>query len=243
MKTLVIILHHNTPEITLPLFDSLRKYERNDYVTYILDNGSDTDKSFHFDKCIKLPTNIYFGGGLNYAFKILLNNNDFDSLLFMNSDLIIHPYNFVSTIREYLGMYKIISPSIIEPNYSQCHWKQMHQYQSQNIRNVKWIDFQCPMFSKEFIQHIDQFDNELRYGWGNDVYSGIICEEQNWKIGVLDTVTAIHLNGYTTNKFKQTNEISGYNRNAETNMFAYFGRINQVNKLLEFRKWAEHYAY
>jgi hypothetical protein len=33
------------------------------------------------------------------------------------------------------------------------------------------------MFKRKFIEKVQQYDNDLVYGWGNDVYSGMICED------------------------------------------------------------------
>jgi GT2 family glycosyltransferase len=243
MKTLVFILNYNTPELTDNLYESLKPYERDDYSIYILDNGSDLNKKCK-NKVIQLDKNHLFGGGLNIAFKYMLDYAPkYDSLLFMNSDLIVHPYNFVKTLRSYLNEYTIISPSIIQPVKDQCYWKNMHQYGSNTIRQVKWVDFQCPMIHYRFIEHVKQFDSELVYGWGQDVLSGITCEEKGWKVGVLDNITAVHLNSYTINSNKDKPEISNYNRIAEQNMFNYFNRVGLMNKLMEFRNFNEKYSY
>lgn len=242
-KTLVIILHYNTPEITKPLFDSLYQYERNDYATYILDNGSDANKTFNLDRCIKLKNNIYFGGALNLAFQYILNYNEYDSLLFMNSDIVIdNPNTFVNELRYYLSDFTIISPAIQQP-VTPCYWKQMHQWNSNTIRQVKWADFQCPLIHRRFIDKVKQYDCDLMYGWGNDVISGMICEENNWKIGVCDNINVVHLDGYTTKKFKNLPGISDYNYNAEKNMFQYFNKINKMNDFINYRLYGENYNF
>lgn len=243
MKTLAFILNFNTPELTDNLYESLVKYQRDDYDIFILDNGSSPDKKCK-NQTIELDQNYLFGGGLNIAFKYVLDNPDYDSLLFLNSDLIIHPHNFIRSLRRYFEPqydYTIISPSIIQPTKEQCYWKQMYQYGTESIRPVKWIDFQCPLIHRRFIDHINQYDDELRYGWGNDVMTGIICEEQGWKVGVCDMITAVHLNSYTIIKNKDVPSLNNYNNHAERNMFNYFNRIGYMNKLIEFRNFGETY--
>jgi len=243
-KTLVFILNYNTPKITDDLYELLLPYCRNDYELYILDNGSDTDKKCR-NTTVEIGQNLFFGGGLNVGFQYILKNNQYDSLLFMNSDLIVHPYSFVRDLRDYIinKDFDIVSPSIIQPSREQCFWRQMNQWNSTGIRDTKWIDFQCPMFSRRFIEHLQQFDSELNYGWGPDIFSGYVCEEQNWKVGVVDNVTAVHLNGYTINSNKSIPAISNYNRIAEQNMFRYFNRIGLVDKLHELRQYGANYKY
>jgi hypothetical protein len=242
-KTLIFILNFNTPEITISLFDSLRQYENNSYVTYILDNGSDIDKRIQGNHVIQLDKNYYFGGALNIAFQYILKYNEYDSLLFLNSDLIIdNPDIFVNDLRQYLSNFTIISPAIQQP-VGQCHWRQMHQWNSNNIREILWIDFQCPMIHRRFIEKVNQYDYLLRYGWGNDIYSGMICEENNWKIGVCDNISVLHLDGYTTKKYKHLPDISNYNYNAERNMFQYFTNIKKMNEFINYRAYAENYSF
>lgn len=242
MKTLVCILNYNTPEITTKLYKSLKSYQRSDYDLFIIDNGSDPDKEIiNKGDLINLNTNLRFGGALNYAFDIIQRNEQYDSLLFMNSDLIVTPEYFVKSLRDILiteGL-KIVSPSIIQLE-GQCHWRQMHQWHSNGLRFVKWVDFQCPMFSRKFIETINQYDSILNYGWGNDVYSGMICEDNSWCIGVCDSITAIHLDGYTTKKYKH---LEDYNKIAEQNMFQYFSNNKLMNKFFEYRYYAENYSY
>lgn len=242
MKTLAFILNFNTPEITNKLYNTLYSCQSSDYDLYILDNGSDKDKRIIGNHVLQLEKNQLFGGALNIGFKYILSNDRYDSLFFINSDIIVHPYNFVKSLRTYLNEYTIISPSIIQPE-NQCHWKQMHQWNSNCIRPVKWSDFQCPLIHRKFIENIRQYDFDLRYGWGNDVLSGMICEENNWKIGVCDNITALHLDGYTTKNYKHLPEISNYNKIAEKNMFDYFNKINKLNTFIEYRKYAENYNF
>lgn len=243
MKTLAFILNYNTPEISEKLYNSLQSYQNELYNLYILDNGSDIDKRIIGNHVIQLDKNYYFGGALNLAFQYILNYNEYDSLLFINSDIIIDKLStFVNDLRCYLSNFTIISPAIQQPVW-QCHWKQMHQWNSNTIRSVKWIDFQCPLFHRKFIEKVNQYDQQLNYGWGNDVISGMICEENNWKIGVCDNVNVLHLDGYTTKKFSNTPGISNYNYIAEKNMFNYFTQINKMNEFIKYRLYGENYVF
>jgi GT2 family glycosyltransferase len=240
MKTLVTILNYNTPDLTDRLYEQLSPYKSNQYDLVVLDNGSSENGMSGYTK-IKLTNNVYFGGGLNVAFKIILDNPQYDSLMFLNSDLILHGYNLISTLRNVMitGDYKLLSPCVLEPNSTQCHWKTMHCWNSNLVRDVKWIDFQCPLIHRDVIEKIKQFDGDLIFGWGNDVYTGIICEENNWKVGVVDYIPVIHLSGET---IKRTNK-SDYNKNAMYGMVNYFTKINKMDKLKEMREYAESYVY
>lgn len=235
MKTLAVILHYNTKHYTDRLYRQLKPYENQGYDLFILDNGSQIKPD---NPSVRVDQNIFFGGGLNLAFQWVLDNPEYDSLLFLNNDLVIHGDGFIKTLRKYLPEYKIISPSVIQPEEKQCYWSTMNNWYSDSIRQVPWVDFQCPLIHRDFIEHIKQYDEDLMYGWGNDVYSGYICNQMGWKVGVLDLVNIVHLGSAT---IKETN-FSSYNYLAEKGMYKYFDKINLLHILNQYRELAKNYT-
>ena len=87
MKTLVIILHYNTPDLTDSLYESLSPCAGQSYDLFVLDNRSDSDKKSCYHS-LETGENKYFGGALNWSFEYVLKNDEYDSLLFLNSDII-----------------------------------------------------------------------------------------------------------------------------------------------------------
>ena len=69
------------------------------------------------------------------------------------------------------------------------------------LREVRWIDFQCPLIRRDVLELIQQYPNELIYGWGLDFYTGCITETNGLKTIVSDTNTITHMNSLT---FKQS---------------------------------------
>ena len=245
MKTLVLILNYNTPELTNRLFEQMSTIDKNDCDIYVLDNGSSPNGKSKYQS-VDIPENRYFGGGLNVAFDIMLENEStYDSLLFMNSDLIVNGYNFVTSLREFIfsNNYKLLSPAIMQPYKEQCHWPTMHNWGSNSVRDVPWIDFQCPMIHIDLIRKIRQYDQELQFGFGNDVYSGIVCLDNRWKVGVVDWVTAIHLKNQTIISNADDDIIKNYNQHAMNGMISFFEKVNMTDRLNEFRNRAYSYRY
>jgi hypothetical protein len=244
MKTLVTILHYNTIDLTDSLYESLLEGKDNSYDIMVLDNGSDSDKVSKYTTH-QLEENIFFGGGLNIAFDYMLQNQEYDSMMFMNSDLIIHGKNFVKTLHKELieNDLKIISPCILEVSKQQTYWKPMRPWNTNMTRLVPWIDFQCPMFHRSFIEEVKQFDQKLMYGWGQDVLSGLICEDKGWKIGVSDITPCIHLVSQTIKANSDKPKISQYNILAEKNMFEYFSSVNIIDKILQLRNKSSNYDF
>lgn len=243
-KTLAVILHYNTPDMTDRLYEQLKPYEGDEYDLFVLDNGSPEGGSSKYTT-YRCDQNVYFGGGLNLTMELMLGNTEYDSLLFLNSDLIVHGYRFVKTLRREMfeGEYKILSPSIIQPERNQCFWPTMHNWNASVVRDVPWVDFQCPLIHRDVIEEIKQFDNDLLFGWGNDIYSGLICNERGWKQGVVDYCSVVHLSNATVQKNQDNPIIKNYNVYAERGMVTFFSKIGKMNDLIDLRNQAQNYRY
>ena len=241
MKTLAVIYNHNMPEMTDSLWESLKPYERDDYDLILIDNGSKPEGKSKYTTH-ETGQNTYFGGALNIALQFFLESGEYDSLLSLNNDLILQGPNFVKTLREemFKGDYKIISPSVLQVE-SQCKWKYMHCWNSSEPRDVKWVDFQAPLIHKDFIEKIQQYPAELIYGWGQDMLSGIICEQEGWKVGVVDKCPLIHHSARTYKAGASDLDLTTYCRNAEGGMFGYFNKEGLMTKFHEFRNLSADY--
>ena len=242
-KTLVVIYNHNLPDMTDSLWESLEPYKRDDYDMILIDNGSSSEGKSKYTTH-ETGQNTYFGGGINIAFQYFLDSGEYDSLLSLNNDLILQGHNFVKTLREEMfnGDYKIVSPSVLQIE-SQCKWKYMHCWNSSGIRDVKWVDFQAPLLHKDLIEKIGQYPDDLIYGWGQDMLSGIICEQEGWKVGVVDKCPLIHYSARTYKEGKSDLDLTTYCRKAEGGMFNYFQKENLIDKFHEFRHLSSNYVY
>ena len=230
------------PEITDSLWESLKPYERDDYDLILIDNGSRDDRKSKYTTH-ETGQNTYFGGALNIALQFFKESGKYDSLLSLNNDLILQGPNFIKTLRDemFKGEYKIVSPCVLQVN-NQCKWKYMHCWNTNGTRDVKWVDFQAPLLHKDFIEHIQQFPNELIYGWGQDVLSGIICEQQGCKVGVVDRCPLIHHSAQTYKSGASDIDLTTYCHNAETNMFKYFENSNLIGIFNEYRNLSINYS-
>lgn len=243
-KTLVVIYNHNMPDLTDQLFESLKPYENDLYDTVVIDNGSkDTGKSNY--TTFETGENCYFGGALNLALQLFRDNNQYDSMLSLNNDIILHGFNFVKELRKLMfdNDYTILSPCVLQPEKGQCHWKSMLNWGATEVRQVKWVDFQAPMIHRRYLDVMPQFPNELIYGWGQDILSGIVCDINNWKVGVVDWLPIIHFSAFTYRSEKSDLKVSEYSQLAESNMFRYFSENHLLPKVSEFRHLSENYNY
>lgn len=231
MKSLVAILHYNTIKYTDSLYEMLKPYERDDYDLVVIDNGSDEGKSSKYTT-FRSDENTFYGGGLDMALNLFIEDKQYDSFILLNSDLVIHGYNFVKSLREQLFKQDdlmIVSPCVIQPEPNQCFWKQMHCWNAKEIRIVPFVDYQCALMKREFAEKVQSFGS--KYGWIQDIMSGLICEDNKWKIGVCDWLPIVHIGNGTV---KDNPKVSNYNILAQQEMDRYFiekGLTDRVNQL------------
>lgn len=190
-KTLALIVNHNLPEYTNWLYNTLKPFEREDYDLMVLDNGSRPDLVPQYAQ-VKLENNLYWGGALNVAFQMILDNPVYDSLLYLNNDIELTGEIFVRALRQELFRHRfaIVSPCIAG---RAAPWRQMQNWASGSTREVKWIDNQAPLFHRELIEAIGQFSHELYYGWGQELVCFDVCQDHGWEIGVCDHISILHV--------------------------------------------------
>ena len=210
------------------LYEMLKPYERDDYDLMVLDNGSYKEKISKYTEWSS-PENTGYGGGLDLGLELFINDNNYDSFMMLNSDLIVHGYNFIKELRKSLfsdtNNMVVVSPCIIQPTPQQGFWKQMHNWGQTKVRYVPFVDYQCPLMDRKFVEKVQSFGSH--YGWIQDLVTGIVCEDNNWKIGVIDWITAVHIGNGTV---KENAHLSNYNILAQKEMDEYFITKNMVNR-------------
>jgi glycosyltransferase involved in cell wall biosynthesis len=237
---LIATLNHNLPELTDNLVNQLRKdplFKNSELM--VVDNGS--IESLAKSTTHRLEENIFFGGGFNVVLEYFLTTNH-EYLYFLNNDLIFHGPSFLTTsLKEAkqadAGVY---SPSVINASIEQCHWKQMWNW-GNGLREVKWIDFQCPLIRRDVLEKINHYPDDLIYGWGLDLYTGCITEKENIKTVVSDNNTICHLNSQTFKQNKVNIGVHEFCRNAESKMLNYFKTSDHYNTYLDLRTYGENY--
>jgi hypothetical protein len=239
---LVATLNHNLPDLTDNLVDQLKRdpYFK-DCELMVVDNGS--KEPLAKSTTHQLEENIFFGGGFNVVLDYFLNETEHEYLYFLNNDLIFHGTSFLTTsLKEAKESdAAVYSPSVINASIDQCHWKQMWNW-GKGLREVQWVDFQCPLIRRDILEQIKIFPQELIYGWGLDFYTGCISTRYNLKTIVSDTNTICHLNSQTFKQNKINIGVSEFCLNAETNMNNYFSTSEFNSVYLELRQHGENYS-
>lgn len=238
---LVATLNYNMPELTDNLVNQLKRDPiANDCEIMVVDNGSDK-AAIAKSTTHTLNENVFYGGGLNVILDYFLSTNH-DYLYVLNNDLIFHGISFLTTsLNEAKSVdAAVYSPSVINASFDQCYWKQMWNW-GIGIRQVRWIDFQCPLIRRDVLEQIKHYPDDLVYGWGLDVYTGCITDNLKLKTFVSDTNTICHLNSHTLKSDKAPFSIQEYCAKAETLQNNYFINSHYRDLFYELRKYGQSY--
>ena len=239
---LIATLNHNLPDLTDNLVEQLKRDPMfNECELMVVDNGSKESLAKHTTH--RLEDNIFFGGGFNVVLDYFLNETDHEYLYFLNNDLIFHGPSFITTSLEEAKSSDaaVYSPSVINASIEQCHWKQMWNW-GKGLREVRWVDFQCPLIRRDVLEEIGQYPSELIYGWGLDFFTGCITSNNRLKTIVSDTHTICHLNSQTFKQNKIDIGVSEFCRSAEANMYNFFRTSEYYSLYLELRSHGEMYT-
>ena len=242
-KMILSTLNHNIPDLTDNLIDQLKRDSvTDDMEIMVVDNGSSEPLAKYTTHT--LEHNVFFGGGFNVILDYFLST-DHEYLAMMNNDLIFHGYNFVSNVLNEMkeADSSVYSPSIINSEIAQCNWKQMYNWGSGTVREVRWIDFQCPILRRDICEIIGQFPDTLGYGWGLDFYTGVMCDIHGLKTHVSDKQTIAHLNSQTFRRNKINIGVEEFCARAEAGLHEYFSNSEHWNLYLELRGYGEKYVY
>ena len=238
---LLATLNMNLPELTDNLVEQLKRdpYFKNCEMM-VVDNGSSEPKSKYTTHA--LEKNVYFGGGFNAVLEYFLTT-EHDYLYFLNNDLIFHGLSFLSTSINEAKKFDaaVYSPTVINASIDQCYWKQMWNW-GKGVREVKWVDFQCPMIRRDVLELIKRYPEELVYGWGLDIYTGCVLEDTDLKTYVSDTNTICHLNSQTLKQNKSDMSMDEFCYNANHWQNTYFNNSEYREKFYKLRQYGESYV-
>lgn len=244
-KTLALILDYNFPEISEPLYESLLPYVDETHDLAILDNCSPPERRSKYAKYVS-PANDFFTGGLNQALKIVQENPQYDSLLFITNDITIDTLPLVQPMRQAMfdGGFHWVGASVNEPPHG-THWAQTRPYGATEPRECLWFDLQCTLFHRELVEAIGAYDMVMKYGWGPDIYTGMVVEDHGWKAAMLDTVQVTHAgHNNTMAAGRSTIDENSYTSKAHAGMEAFFLQSSERwGRYHEFRFWANTYRY
>jgi hypothetical protein len=155
-----LILHYNTPELTLRLFKSVPE-------AIIIDNGSEVNMLSLVPKenVIRFETNLGFTANWNRAIAAILKNDGgyYQGFWLMNSDIEIGR----DSITRIENLMDEFTYSMVTPSYN-CWMKQCKNNGSPGIREVKCIEFTAPVIRRDVFETLGFFNETFSRGYGCD---------------------------------------------------------------------------
>lgn len=244
-KILLATLNHNQAGLTDNL---VTQWKRDPYVDnceiMVVDNGS-MENEIASSTTHKLDQNVFFTGGFNIILEYFLEG-DYEYLAMFNNDIVFHGYKFLETAFKEIqeNNVDLYTPSVINGSEEQCKWKTVWNWGSDTVREVKYIDDQCPILSRRLCKAIKQFPQELLLGYGTDFYECIIANRLEYKIAVSDNLTVCHLENQTLkrNKLTTISKEQYYNDNYH-NMVNYFENSKYKQEYLDLFEYGDKYNY
>ena len=88
------------------------------------------------------------------------------------------------------------------------------------------------------IEHINQFDPELKLGYGIDLLCGFACEDMKWKSGVHDGLLMNHLG---QESWRMQDKLEEYANTAGRQHIHYFRKIGMRLRRKKYMKYADNY--
>ena len=166
MTTLAVILNYDLPEATDVVYEALAPHCGDAVDLRVLDNGSPPGGRSRYTTD-ETGENLYFGGGLNWAFARMLAHPEYEHLLFLNNDIVLHGPRFVSTLvaaaragdhRDRLAVHPAprSRPELLAHDAQLGH---------RSPRRVEWVDFTAPLVHRRVVEAIGQFDDGLLPGY------------------------------------------------------------------------------
>ena len=158
MRIAKLILHYNTPELTLRLCQMVSD-------AIVIDNGSDVDMSkLNLKNQVeRFETNLGFTPNWNRALHRIMDTDGgyFDAFWLMNSDIEISQ----ESINRIEFLMQLHPYSMVTPSYN-CWMKQCKNNGSPGIRQVKCIEFTAPVIRRDVFEKIGFFDETFTKGYG-----------------------------------------------------------------------------
>ena len=191
MRIAKLILHYNTPELTLRLCQMVSD-------AIVIDNGSDVDMSkLNLKNQVeRFETNLGFTPNWNRALHRIMDTDGgyFDAFWLMNSDIEISQ----ESINRIEFLMQLHPYSMVTPSYN-CWMKQCKNNGSPGIRQVKCIEFTAPVIRRDVFEKIGFFDETFTKGYGVEFDWSLRMQQAGLKQYCDDKSVFYHIGQQTIN--------------------------------------------
>lgn len=227
-RVAIIILNWNSPGVTIDCLRSLLSIEYQNYIIYLVDNGS-VDGSINLIKeeivtdklrCVELKSNFGFTGGNNIGVAIATKECDPDYFLLLNNDTIVDKKFLTFLVESFVqnGELGVVVPKIFfygdQKEYiyyaggyinlisglgEHYHWKRKDDPSTEISREISFANGCSMLIKKEVIKQIKLFDDSF-FANIEDVDFSYRVTKAGYKIFYNPLAFLWHREGYTSKK-------------------------------------------
>jgi len=203
MRTAIVIVSYNSPEMTDGLVETIRKVIKRDNDIYVIDGGErkseEADIWFGSKKGGDIRMTKKIIAGLWYSGRIEEWQGEFlyDSYWILVNDVILQS-DVLTPMMRYIERDKMEgnkAVGMIHPAIENSPCQTL--LPDGKIKKVSFVEFICPLFSREVIENVDLFDGRFHYGWGLDYEIPHLLFREGYRVYVDGRVSVIHNAGTT----------------------------------------------
>jgi GT2 family glycosyltransferase len=200
-----IVLHHNSStEYTVQLIGKIMPRSG-----HIVDSSK---LGTHFTESFNVALETFMQSKFSH---VMICNNDID----LDYDRLIQLENVVK------GKKGIFSPVVNSP-----HTAVMHKQGDAVQRKVPWVEFVCPIISKDVVKEIGLLDTKMPRGWGIELDYCYRAKQAGFNTNLIQTVSVHHY---------------GHKSQVDHEEYSHYANIEMNDRLREKYgdKWQEVLKY
>ena len=214
MRIAKLILHYNTPEITVRLCNMVEN-------AIVIDNGSDVKFSeiMPLQPSYRFENNLGFTRNWNRIIKRIMELDEgwYDAFWLMNSDIEIS----MNTVNRIEYLMDEFGYAMITPSYN-CWMKDCKNNGSPGVRQVKCIEFTAPVIRRDVFERIGFFNEHFSKGYGVEFDWAMRMRDAGLKMCCDDQSVFHHIGQQTINT---TGTLQAYETHAKQELNSGMSRL------------------
>ena len=200
-RTAIIIVSHNSKEITDTLCDSIVRNTKAKSDLYVIETGSDLNKISRYTSLWSsegIRMTRAFNLGIQFALiKESSLDVNYDSFWLVVNDTILDEIDTLTPLVTFMRQNKDCAEIHPYVKNSPSIYQQKAGIIVSNARKTSFTEIVCPLFSREIINKYI-LDNRYFYGWGLDYEIPYLIYRSGKRIYISNEVGVTHNAGTTT---------------------------------------------
>lgn len=210
-KVAVVVLNYRMPEMTDALVDSIRQKVKYPHDLYVIDNGTPEGEAIPKHTTQQCTPNRKFTGGFNFGLKAVQEwervqkRAIYEAVWIVCNDIRLNsPGDPLSACMHQIKKYEDTAQpiGIIHPAIERgAGWNWPHMFRTHGtdgLHEAWFVDIIAPVYTRKMMNFLQwQFNADLLYGWGVDLYTCYEAWKNDMRVVVCDDAEVWHKMGTT----------------------------------------------